>query len=59
MTKRELYDLAKARHRAADRALSEAYGRSACPDEMAKLRHDLDEATKDRRRAFEAYMEEP
>ncbi len=58
MSTKERYELAKQRHRAADRALSEADGRNACPAEMARLRFELDRATKDRRLAFEAYMNE-
>ena len=57
MTLQETYELAKQRHREADRALSEADGRQACPAEMAKLRHNLDLATEERRRAFAAYMD--
>jgi len=45
MTLRELYDLAKQRQRAADRALAEADGRQACPAEIARLRFELDRAT--------------
>ena len=56
MTAKEMYELAKARQRAADRALAEADGRDACPAEMARLRHELDQATSERRRAFNAYM---
>jgi len=56
MTLRELYDLAKQRQRAADRALSEADGRQACPAEMARLRFELDQATEERRAAFTAFM---
>jgi len=57
MTLRELYDLAKQRQRAADRALAEADGRQACPAEIARLRFELDRATKERRAAFEAFMD--
>jgi hypothetical protein len=56
MTAKETYELAKQRQREADRALAEADGRQACPAEMAWLRHDLDEATAERRRAFSEYM---
>jgi hypothetical protein len=56
LTLKERYELAKQRHREADRALSEGDGRQACPAEMAKLRHDLERATEERRRAFERYM---
>ena len=57
MTAKDSYELAKQRQRAADRALSEADGRDACPAEMAELRHDLDQATAERRRSFNAFMD--
>jgi hypothetical protein len=37
--------------------LAEADGRDACPAEIARLRHDLDQATAERRRAFNAFMD--
>jgi hypothetical protein len=56
MTLKERYELAKQRQREAHRALAQGDGRAACPAEMAKLRHELERATIERRRAFEAFM---
>jgi hypothetical protein len=57
LTLKERYELAKQRQREANRALAKGDGRQACPAEMAKLRHDLERATIERRRAFERYMD--
>lgn len=57
MTLKEIYELAKQRQREANRALAEGDGRQACPAEMAKLRHELERATEERRRAFAAFMD--
>ena len=58
MTKKELYELARKRQKECQRAVFAAVDASLGRDVLAKLKHDLDEASKARRLAFEKYMNE-
>ena len=59
MTKlEEAYEQAKVRQRAAQRALFIADGQKRPAEEILRLKHELDRALVERRRAFAAYMEE-
>lgn len=52
------YEAAKVKQRAAQRALFIADGENRPAVDMLKLKHELDRALVDRRRAFAAFMEE-
>lgn len=52
------YEAAKAKQRAAQRALWIADGEKRPAKEILRLKLELDAALRDRRRAFAAYMEE-
>lgn len=55
-TAKERYEAARLAQKEAQRALFAASDAKADVRVIVKLQHDLDEATKERRRAFEAYM---
>lgn len=58
MTLKDKYELARQRQKATQRSVLAAIDAAESPDVIARLKHDLDDSSKERRRAFEAWMNE-
>ncbi len=57
-TAKEKYEAARARQKAAQQAVFKAIDANEAAEIIAVLKHELAEASKERRRAFEDFMNE-